>query len=230
VIEVLREKVGLGGPWVVCDVGSGTGFSTELFLDAGNEVYAVEPNDAMRAAAERRLGSRAGFHSIAGTAERTGLASESVDLVVAAQAFHWFDARAARAELGRILRSPRWAALLWNTRHEDATPFLHGYESLLRTHGTDYSQVRHDWRRAGALEEFFPEGFERAVLPNEQVLDYEGLRGRLGSSSYVPPPGDPRHEAMLADLRTLFEAHEEAGTVRMTYDCEVLTGCIPSVT
>ena len=229
VIDVLRERVGLDEGWVVADVGSGTGIATELFLDAGNEVLAVEPNDAMRGAAERRLGARAGFRSVGGAAERTGLPSASVDLVVAAQAFHWFHPGAARTELSRILRPPGRVALLWNTRHEDATPFSRGYESLLRRHGTDYRQVRHDWKDEGALEAFFPDGYERAVLPNEQVLDYEGLRGRLVSSSYVPAPGGPRHGQMLADLRALFDEHQEGGTVRMTYDCEILTGLLRPV-
>ena len=226
-IDVLRDVIGLDESWVVCDVGSGTGISTELFLDRAALVHAVEPNDAMRAAAERRLRRRSGFRSVAGKAERTGLPTASVDLVVAAQAFHWFDPAAAREELGRVLRPPRWAVLLWNTRHESGTPFLRGYEALLRRHGTDYRQVRHDWKDDGALEVFFPDGYERAVLPNEQVLDYEGLRGRLVSSSYVPLPEDRRHAALMDDLRALFDAHQRGGTVRMTYDCEVVMGRLP---
>ena len=229
VIAVLRERAGLEERGVVADIGSGTGIATELFLDAGNEVFAVEPNDAMRVAAERRLGARAGFHSVAGSAERTGLASASVDLVVAAQAFHWFDPGAARTELGRILRPPGWVALLWNIRHEDATPFMRGYESLVRRHGTDYRQVRHAWRDERALEAFFLDGYDRSALPNEQVLDYGGLRGRLISSSYVPAPGSPRHPPMLADLRALFDDHQEGGAVRITYDCEILTGLLRPV-
>lgn len=225
-IDVLRGAMGFNESWIVCDVGSGTGLSADLFLSAGNEVWAVEPNPAMRAAAERRLGGRTGFRSRAGSAEHTGLPGASVDLAVAAQAFHWFDAGAAREELRRVLRPPRWAVLLWNTRHV-RTPFLSAYESLLERHGTDYRAVRHDWKNDGALEAFFPDGYERAVLPNEQVLDYEGLRGRLASSSYVPPPGDPRHGPMLEELAALFDAHERGGTVLMTYDCEVLMGRLP---
>ena len=227
VIDVLREAIGLDETWAVCDVGSGTGISTELFLEHGSVVYAVEPNDEMRAVAERRLGAHARFRSVAAKAEDTGLPDTCVDLAVAAQAFHWFDAVAARRELSRILRAPRWGVLLWNSRHESATPFLQGYESLLRRHGTDYFRVRHDWKVAGALEAFFPDGFERTILPNEQLLDWEGLRGRLESSSYVPPSGDSRYPPMVEDLRALFDAHEQGGRVLMTYDCEVLMGRLP---
>lgn len=230
VLDVLRDRVGLSDSWVVADIGSGTGISTELFLDHGNEVFAVEPNAEMRAAAERRLGGRPGYESVPGTAEDTQLESASVDLAVAAQAFHWFDPLAARAELRRVLREPCWVALIWNTRHVDATEFLRGYEALLRKHGTDYHHVRHEWRNERSLAVLFPEGFERTVVPNEQLLEFEGLRGRLSSSSYAPSPDDPRHGPMIADLHVLYDAHVEGGVVRMSYDCEILTGRLCRVT
>jgi len=229
-LDVLGARTGLPAPWVVADIGSGTGISTALLLDHGHEVHAVEPNEAMRTAAERRLGARPGFHSFAGTAEATGLPDACVDLVLAAQAFHWFDPVAARAELSRVLRAPGWAALVWNTRRTDDTSFLRDYEALLLEHGTDYQAVRHEWKNRDALERFFVEGHARDVLANEQRLDLEGLRSRLTSSSYVPPLGDPRHEPMLAALDELFAAHEEGGVVRMTYDCEILTGRLGPVT
>jgi SAM-dependent methyltransferase len=230
VVEVLRGRIGLDDDWTVADIGSGTGISSELFLDQGLEVFAVEPNHDMRVAAEKRLGRHPRFHSVAGTAERTGLEPESVQLVVAAQAFHWFDPGGAREEARRILRAPEWAALVWNTRLTDATPFLQAYEALLVKHGTDYHAVRHDRREAGPLRTFFPGGFQRITLPNEQLLDFAGLRGRLASSSYVPAPGTAGHGRMLEDLGSLFAAHERDGVVALTYDCEVLLGKVVSGT
>jgi SAM-dependent methyltransferase len=224
ILDVLRDQIGLAPGWVVADVGSGTGLSTELFLGHGHMVYAVEPNDAMRGAAERRLDGRPGFRSVGGTAERTGLADASVDLVVAAQAFHWFEPARTRAEFARVLGEPKWAALIWNSRHTESTDFLRAYESLLSKHGTNYQEVRHEWKKDGSLEQFFQAGFERAVLPNEQVLDDEGLRGRSASASYLPGPGCLEYDALLADLRALFDAHAVDGRVRLTYDCEIFTG------
>ncbi len=223
VIDVLAEMTRLEPPWTVVDVGSGTGLSTVPFLARGHEVWAVEPNPEMRAAAERLLGGRSGFHSVEGTAEATGLDAGSMDLAVAAQAFHWFRTRETRVELRRVLRAPGWVALLWNTRRTRGTPFLEGYEALLERHGTDYGEVRHD-RRQESVSEFFAAGHDRRVLPNEQLLDRTGLRGRVTSSSYVPPPGDPGHEPMLEALDALFEEHAEDGLVRLTYDCEILVG------
>lgn len=207
----------------MADVGSGTGLSARLFLEAGHTVHAVEPNAGMRAAAEARLGSRAGFRSVAGSAEATTLPDASIDLVVAGQAFHWFDIPAARCEFQRILRGD-YAALLYNTRRTEGTPFLEGFEALLQRHGTDYDRVRHDRRTRRAAARFYAGGHGRRVLENEQVLDLEGLIGRTLSCSYVPAEGDPGREELLEALRGLFERHERGGTVRLDYDLEVYFG------
>lgn len=227
-IPLLRERLGLRPDWVVADVGAGTGLSAEPFLGHGNRVIAVEPNEEMRAAAVARLGAHAGFEAVAGSAEATGLADASVDLVVAAQAFHWFDPVRARRELARILRPPRRGALFWNTRHTGGTAFLDAYEGLLVRHGTDYQEVRHDRDRSGTLDAFFSEGYERHVLPNEQALDLEGLQGRLLSSSYTPPAGDPRRDALLEEAAAIFAEHARGGRVRVVYDTEVYLGRLPA--
>lgn len=224
VLELLAREVGLTPDWVVADIGSGTGLSAEPFLDHGNAVYAVEPNDAMRAAAEALLGDRPGFRSVAGTAESTTLDPASVDLVVAAQAFHWFDTDAAGAELGRILRPGGVVALLWNMRRTEGTPFLRAYEGLLERYGTDYQRVRHDRISPDVLDRFFAPGYRRATLYNEQQLDREGLTGRVLSSSYTPEEGDPAREPMLRALDRLFAEHEHGGRVRLEYDTELYIG------
>src|SRR4051794_38517305 len=86
VMTLLVREMGLRPEWVVADVGSGTGISAKPFLESGNVVYAVEPNQAMREAAEGALGGFSRFHSVNGSAEATTLANRSVDLVVAGQA------------------------------------------------------------------------------------------------------------------------------------------------
>jgi SAM-dependent methyltransferase len=224
VLDVLNDAVGLADSWVIADVGSGTGFSAEPFLAGGHVVHAVEPNAAMRAAADALFGAYPNFRSIAGTAEATTLPDDSVDLVIAGQAFHWFDVAASRREFMRILRGERWAALLWNTRQTDSTPFLRVYDELLRDFGTDYGEVRHDRRDPGDLARFFGGPYERRVLRNEQIFDADSLAGRLRSSSYVPAAGQPGYDAMMQRLRAIFDQHGTGGTVSMPYDLEVFTG------
>lgn len=232
VLDPLRQR-GLTAEWVIADIGSGPGNLTRLFLDNGNPVYGVEPNTEMRQAGERLLQDYPAFTSVEGTAEATTLPDDSVDLVVAGQAFHWFDHQRARSEFERILKPPRLVALMWNERRLASTPFLAAYERLLREYGTDYAQVRHraaaDAADTAALQEFFaPHGYELASFTNEQVFDVEGLRGRLLSSSYAPTAGQPGHDAMLEALRSLFDAHQTDGVVTLEYDTRVYDGRIGS--
>ena len=226
-VPLLEREAGLRRSHTVADVGSGTGLLTRVFLDNGNEVYAVEPNAKMRAAAETALSGSPFFRSVDGSAEATTLPAESVDLVAAGQAFHWFDREAARAEFARILRPPRTVALIWNDRRTAGSAFSEGYEALLRRHGTDYGAVDHKNLGPDAFESFFRPGpWRRFTLPNRQRFDEEGLRARLLSSSYTPPPEDPRHAPMLDDLARLFRETSEDGAVTMEYDTTVYLGTV----
>jgi SAM-dependent methyltransferase len=177
-------------------VGSGTGILTEMLLANGNRVVAVEPNRAMARAAEERLGGDPRFRSVDGRAEATGLGPGEVDLIVAAQAFHWFDPARSRDEFLRILKPPGGVALVWNNRRVDTTPFLRDYEAFLRTWGTDYNEVSARYQQQAALQTFFgPGGYRASRFDYRQVFDLAGLRGRLLSSSYTPAAGDPRRGA-----------------------------------
>jgi SAM-dependent methyltransferase len=225
-IEALQQQCGLTAEWVVADIGSGPGNLSRLFLDNGNRVQGVEPNREMREAGELLLRDNPRFLSVAGTAEQTTLPDGFVDLVVARQAFHWFDRPKARCEFKRILRPPRWVALVWNERREGGTPFLDAYEELLREYGTDYSTVRQaNATDSAVLEPFFGvDGYAVESFDNEQRFDFAGLRGRLLSSSYSPEAGHPRHEEMLRDLKMLFEAQQTEGMVTLLYDTRMYYG------
>jgi len=223
-LRALQEECSLTARHVVADVASGTGIWTRMLLENGNSVFGVEPNAEMRAAGERLLAGYPAFASVAGTAEATTLPDASVDFVSAAQAAHWFDRAASRREFARILKPGGWLVLLWNERITDSTPFLREYELLLLTYGTDYADVRHE-RTADAVNEFFdPAPFQERTFAMRQEFDYEGLEGRLLSSSYAPGPEHPKYGAMLEDLRSLFDAHAVAGRVGVDYITRVYFG------
>ncbi len=221
VLDLFETEMELTEESVVADVGSGTGISSCLFLQNGNTVYGVEPNAGMRAAAERYLARFDQFHSVEGTAEHTKLPGRSVDIVIAAQAFHWFDPEETRAEFKRILKPGGSVALMWNERQVDSTPFLVEYEQFLLKYAKDYTEVRHDNINDATLLDFFGKRFERASFPNAQVLDFDGLRGRAASSSYMPSEGDERFAEMEEDLRGLFAKHAESGRITVFYDTNV---------
>lgn len=226
IVALLRGECGLSENSVVADLGSGTGILSRLFLENGNRVFGVEPNGEMRAAGERFLESYERFTSVAATAEATTLSSASVDFVTAGQAFHWFDPRSARAEFARISKPGGWTVLVWNTRRKEGTPFFEAYERLSNTYGTDYAEVAHN--QHGSLEEvrafFSPSAVEAATFDNRQVLDLEGLKGRLLSSSYVPSEGELNNPEMLRELEEIFGEHQEKGEVTMEYETRVYYG------
>ena len=225
ILPLLKTWTNFRVEHTIADIGSGTGLLSKLFLDFGNRVLGVEPNSEMRAAGEEFLSRYQNFTSIAGSAEATTLPSDSVDFVAAGQAFHWFQMLAARNEFHRILKSEGRVLVIWNERLLDETAFLREYEALLLRFGTDYARVNESYPRAEQMLEFFGANeFTSHSLPNFQEFDFDGLSGRLRSSSYAPPPGHPQFEPMMKELRQLYDAHQRRGVVRMEYRTRVYAG------
>jgi len=223
-VAALARALDLAPNAVVVDLGCGTGLSSAAFLRAGFTVIGVEPNAAMRAHAARDLAGFAGFRAVDGRAEATGLPAATADVLIAAQAFHWFDVPAARAEALRILRPPARAALLWNDRLAQGSAFATGYEDLLQRFSADYLEIRHRHGRAQNVEAFFGKPWRTLTVGHSDTLDYERLADRLNSASYMPAPGDPRHEPMMDALRQLFAATAQQGYVTMHFETRILCG------
>jgi SAM-dependent methyltransferase len=224
ILESLKTDCDLTPDSLIADIGSGTGKLSELFLVNGNAVLGVEPNAGMRAAAEEIFRRVSSFRSIKGSAEETTLANESVDFVTAGQAFHWFDPIAFKREATRILRHNGWTVLVWNGRKLTSTPFLTDYENLLLTYGTDYQDIRHEKAESLVPQFFEPNTFTARLIPNQQVFDLDGLKGRVRSSSYTPEPDHPNFQAMMGQIEDLFAKHQRNGTVVFEYDTRVFYG------
>ena len=222
IVQQLENAGALKRGHTVVDVGVGTGLSAEPFLRSGYTVIGVEPNEAMRLAGEKQLRayvSNGGtYRSVAGTAEATTLPDGVADLIVAGQAFHWFDVPDTAIEARRVLRQGGWAALIWNDRQSTGSAFLAGYEALLRTHGIDYAKVLHRHVDDKAIAQFFaPAQAIVATFDNPRKLRREDLLALAGSASYLPAPGDPRHAAMVTALNALFDVHAKDDAVQMMY-------------
>ena len=95
---------------------------------------------------------------------------------------------------------------------------------MLVEYSTDYESIRHENVTQDVIRAFMPRGYSRHALGNEQAFDFDGLRGRLLSSSYAPAAGDPRHEPMIAALRGIFDVHCTDGRAVIEYDTVVHCG------
>jgi SAM-dependent methyltransferase len=224
IITLLETECGLTSESLVADIGSGTGLLTELFLKHGNKVFAVEPNAEMRAAGERLLARYPSFISVSATAESTTLPDNSIDLIVAGQAFHWFDHAATKVEFTRILKPGGWVVLVWNGFRVETSAVVRGYHELLMQYGTDYKEVSREIETCDIEEFFSPRKYQTKHFPFLQVFDFEGLKGRLLSASYAPLSNDPRYAEMIEDLSQVFENNQQDGKVNFDYETEVYYG------
>jgi len=224
VIHWLAAECGLKAHSRIADIGSGTGILSRLLLDFGCDVFAIEPNPDMRAGAERQLAAEPRFHSIDARAEATTLPGASVDFVTAGQSFHWFDAAAARAEFRRILKPGGWVVLIWNERLV-TEGFLSEYEDLLRRLSTDYGRVDHRRIDSAEIARFFEhDSWRTASFPNHQDFNWDGIRGRLLSSSYAPLPGSTNYAPMMEELEAIFTKYRQERQVKLLYETKMYVG------
>jgi SAM-dependent methyltransferase len=225
VVELLRCECALDSDSAIADIAAGTGLLTEILLDAGFEVTAVEPNAEMGAACATLQPPYPQLSVIAGTAEATTLADHSIDLITVAQAMHWFDLDKTRAEFARILKPGGWCAVIYNNRRLGGDSFHDAYEQFLLDFGIDYRAVKQQHVGRKRLAQFFaPSPMSCASIPNAQPLFLEALEGRILSSSYIPQHGHSRFEEMRAAMRNLFADTQSNGVVTMHHDCLVCYG------
>lgn len=202
-LDFLATDLGMGPAAAVADIGAGTGILTALLAPRVQRLWAVEPNAEMRAAAEQRLTGMSHLGWSAGSAEATGLPAACVDLITVAQAFHWFDRAAFKAECRRLLKPAGRVALIWNDRLTD-TEFLKAYEAGLRAYSGDYEEVNHRNLGEADFSAFFEGGYRCDHFDNCQWFDLDGVLGRLNSSSYAPVVGSEAYEQLTALIRREF--------------------------
>jgi ubiquinone/menaquinone biosynthesis C-methylase UbiE len=217
-LDFIVHHCGLSPGAAVVDVGSGTGISTRLFACLGMKVIGIEPNADMRRQAEAEPAPPGSLppEYRDGRAEATGLPDGSADLVLAAQAFHWFESAGALREFQRILKPGGWVALIWNERDE-SDPFTAAYGQLIRA-SKEAAALEMKRGQAGDALLVSPlfSAAQRQQFVNHQQLDEDGLLGRTFSTSYAPR--EPALAEKLArDLRTLFARTQSNGHVRIQY-------------
>ena len=226
--EILRFKaseLGFSSNAVVADIGSGTGKLTGHFLNNDNLIYAVEPNDDMRKAAEQLFTRFPNFKSITGTAEETSLEEGCADFVVSAQAFHWFQPQQTKQEFKRVLKENGSVLLIWNKRMDEKSAFMKAYNDFLIHWATDYEATSLRKIDHQVLDAFYaPNTYYQKDFYHFQVFDLEGLIGRYLSCSYAFDSEHPKHKDAINVLSSIFERYQENGLVKMWYRTEVYYG------
>lgn len=215
-IDAILDGLGPPGDLVAADVGAGTGISARLLGDRGVRVIAVEPGEAMRRAAA----PHPNVTWIAGRAEATGLCSQTVDLVLCAQSFHWFRTADALSEFARILEERRRLAICWN-RRSTRDPLTAGYRQAIIDVGGESAAESRKFDPNVIRDSGLFLAAERSSFPNLQRLDLAGLIGRARSASYVPKSG-AAGERLVNLLRALHARYADAsGFVTLVYETEV---------
>lgn len=224
IIPFLKTDIGLTNKWIVADIGSGTGISSEIFLQNGNRVYAVEPNKEMRQAAEEIHSGDKNFVSVNATAEATSLAKDNINLIVCGQAFHWFHQANTKKEFHRIAASGAYLLLMWNERTL-RSPFQQSYEQMLLELAPAYEEVCQRQIDEKAIKDFFsPQSYLIKEFPNVQKFDLKGLKGRLLSCSYCPLEQDPNYHPLMDRLERIFHQFSVNGRVSFEYECILYYG------
>jgi ubiquinone/menaquinone biosynthesis C-methylase UbiE len=225
VITLLEEKCGVDSNSFIADIGCGTGIFTQQLLSIGCLVVGIEPNVPMLEAAIANLESHDQFLAVEASGEDTGLADRCVDLVTVAQAFHWLNPSEARQEFQRVLKPKGWVALIWNERKSSGSPFLEGYEKVLKDFAPEYALVKHRSNSEDSILAWFqnPEA-EVHSFENRHMIDQAGLMRRAFSSSYVPAEGTPGREAIAKELMKLFDSTHHEGLISFAYETKVFLG------
>ncbi len=218
-IAAILADLGEPGQLTAADVGAGTGISARLLADQGVNVWAIEPNAAMRQSAE----PHAGVTFQAGTAEQTGLPDGSVDLVTCFQAFHWFDPAKSLDEFHRILRLTGRVALVWNERDQD-DPFTAQYTQLIRVasnqHPAEHRNLLAVETKPLASSDRF-QNFRHHSFVYRQAIDLPALIGRIRSTSYLPQEGVV-YDQLVDDVTQLYRQWEQAqGAIDLVHRTDV---------
>ena len=215
-IDCILEELGESNRLIAADIGAGTGIASRLLADRGVEIIAIEPNAAMREAAEP--------HSLVqfkdGNAENTKLEDDSVDLITCFQAFHWFNPEPTLKEFARILKPKGRLAAVWNNRDRQ-DKFTREYDRLMKISSKAKSKPSRTDRIESLRNTPLFSSVCHLVFSDRYALNRDGLIGRAMSASYVPKAGKV-NEKITRKLNKLYDRYcDDNGLVYFKYKTDV---------
>jgi ubiquinone/menaquinone biosynthesis C-methylase UbiE len=222
IISFLKHEINLSSDQIIADIGSGTGISSVNFLKNNNKVIGIEPNSEMRKASEIYLNAYDNFISIDGKSDNTSLQNSSIDIIIAGQAFHWFNIETTKIEFKRILKNDGYIILIWNEK-DFSKPFMSDYEKFIKKFGTDYDKVKQENIDKEILDGFYTNGYKVKEFYNNQIFDFDGVKGRLFSSSYIPLE-DNKINLMTNELKELFDKYKNNEKINFEYITKLYYG------
>lgn len=211
--DYLEQNFKLNSKSTIADIGAGTGIVTEELTKRFNTVYAVEPNSDMRNVLKGRFDGDSHVEIINAAAENTPLKSHSVDFIIVAQAFHWFDREKFKKECARILKPNGQTMLVWNSR-DTKNKMIQNLEVVCQNYcptfkgfsgGMNFSEesIPED------IKEFFaPKEAKVKQFSNDLIQGKDEFIGRQLSSSYAPLKGQENYNGFIKELSNIFETNQ----------------------
>lgn len=201
----LIEKLRIGPGARVCDLAAGTGKLTRDLKGSGADLVAVEPVAGMRAVLHRELPS---VGAVGAVSEALPFPDETLDAVVVAQAFHWFDAALSLRELHRAFRPGGRLGLIWNA-WDDSVPWIERVHRVVADASSTTQWQRGHWSRDWVVEAIAHDGgfsaVERARFAHGQVLTIDGVVERVATTSHIASAPDADRERTLAAVRAILD-------------------------
>jgi len=230
-IDYLCTEIGIKKDIAIADIGSGTGIFTNQLLKTGSTVFAVEPNNDMRAVAESDLNSYKNFISVNGNDENTTLDTNSVDLITVAHAFHLFNREKFKIECNRILKPNGKVILIWNSRVFALEAIESGYE-INRKYCPQFTGFDDSMRntrgeeKENDFDDFFVGGYETKTFQNNRTFDLDGFIGCTMSATYAPKENDENYRDYIYELTKCFNEHAIEGKMMMSNNTRSYSGMV----
>ena len=208
----------------VAEMGAGTGILTRELLRRGAWVYAVEPNSEMRIVLERELSGYSRYVITDGSAEHSNLPDGSANLVIAAQAFHWFHPELFREECRRILGGSGTVVLVWNV-YREGVPLIDELNEILTQFCPEFKGF-HGGLQLDECYHFFEGNCKKNVFPNDLHFEVERFVNRCLSSTYALGKGDLQFDRFFEELLRFFYRHQAGERIFLPNDTVAYIGTI----